>query len=140
MNGKFPTFNRRQFIGQSACAGLGMTGMLSTIGTLRLFNAALSAQMLPPLDDGKVMICLFLFGGNDANNLLIPKDASSHQAYAHDRGTLALSREDVLSLQWAGDDGREFGFHPAMVPLQPMFSASSAASSGVFRPGRTTRR
>ncbi len=70
-----------------------MTGVLSTLGTLRLFNATLSAQGVPAGDDDKSLVCLFLFGGNDANNLLIPRDAASYARYAADRGILALPRE-----------------------------------------------
>src|SRR5690606_15294801 len=120
--------NRRSFLGQSACAGLGLTGMLSTLGTLRLFNATLSAQGVPDGDnDSKAMICLFLYGGNDANNLLIPRDTSAYAAYERDRGILALPRENLLPLNWAGDDGREFGFHPAMAPLHSLFNAGKMA-------------
>jgi uncharacterized protein (DUF1501 family) len=114
--------SRRRFIGQSACAGLGLTGLLSTLGTLRLFNATLSAQGVPG-DDSKALICLFLFGGNDANNLLVPRDTNAYAAYQRDRGILALSRESLLPLTIPNGDGREFGFHPAMAPLQTLFNA-----------------
>lgn len=118
--------SRRQFLGQSACAGLGMTGMLSTIGTLRLFNAALG-QGLPLGDDNKTLICLFLFGGNDANNMLIPRELSAYNSYASTRGILALPRENLLPLNLPADDGREFGFHPAMAPLQTLFNQGNLA-------------
>lgn len=114
--------SRRTFLGQSACAGLGLTGALSTIGTLRLFNAALADGGLPMNNDFKALVCLFLYGGNDSNNTLVPRDLSAYQAYARDRGILALPREDLLPLNYAGDDGREFGFHPAMAPLQTLFN------------------
>ncbi|WFB35127.1 DUF1501 domain-containing protein [Kiritimatiellota bacterium B12222] len=119
-------FSRRQFLGQAACAGLKMTGVLSTIGTLRLFNAAV-AQELSGGDDYKSLICLFLYGGNDANNMLVPHDLSSYSSYQSDRGILALPREDLLSLGAPGDDGREFAFHPAMASLLPHFQSGKLA-------------
>lgn len=123
-----PSIGRRNFLGQAACAGLGMTGMLSTLGTLRLFNATLSAQGLPPAeDDGKSLICLFLFGGNDANNILIPRDLTAYNAYQRDRGILALERDSLLALNIPNDDGREFGFHPAMAALHPIFNSGKMA-------------
>ncbi|HMP71996.1 MAG TPA: hypothetical protein PKE55_01925, partial [Kiritimatiellia bacterium] len=73
MKTKPTPISRRTFIGQAACAGLGFTGALSTIGALRLFSATASAQGLPPGDDSKILICLFLYGGNDANNTLVPR-------------------------------------------------------------------
>ncbi len=118
--------SRRRFIGQSACAGLGLTGLLSTLGTLRLFNATLSAQNTP-VDDSKALICLFLFGGNDSNNLIVPRDPQAYAAYQRDRGILALPRESLLALNLPAGDGREFGFHPAFAPLQPLFNTGKLA-------------
>lgn len=115
------TISRRRFIGQAACAGFSLTGVLSTIGTLRLFNATASAQGLPG-DDSKILVCLFLYGGNDANNILVPRDPATHADYQRDRGILALPREDILPLTYPGGDGREFGLHPAMTPLQTLFN------------------
>ena len=87
------SMSRRRFIGQSACSGLGLSGLLSTLGTLRLFNATLSAQGGQPDDDSKILICLFLFGGNDSNNTLVPRDLPSYTAYQNDRGILALAHQ-----------------------------------------------
>ena len=112
--------SRREFIGQAACAGFSFAGLLSTIGTLRLFNATVSAQGLPS-DDSRILVCLFLYGGNDANNSLVPRDLAAYNDYARDRGILALPRESLLPLSLPDDDGREFGLHPAMAPLQSLF-------------------
>ncbi len=121
-----PRISRRRFIGQSACASLGMTGLLSTIGTLRLFNATVAAQS-GPVDDSKALVCLFLFGGNDGNNLLIPRELSAYNAYERDRGILALPRDTLLPLALPAGDGRDFGLHPAMAPLHPLFDAQRMA-------------
>ncbi|MCB1069517.1 MAG: DUF1501 domain-containing protein [Verrucomicrobia bacterium] len=118
--------SRRRFIGQTACAGFSLTGVLSTIGTLRLFNATASAQGLPG-DDSKILVCLFLYGGNDANNMLVPRDLTAYDAYARDRGILALPRDTLLPLNLPADDGREFGLHPAMAPLQSIFNSQNMA-------------
>ncbi len=119
--------SRRAFIGQAACSGLSFAGLLSTIGTLRLFNATVSAQGGPPLDDSKILVCLFLYGGNDANNMLVPREQSAYDEYARDRGILALPRTTLLPLNLPGDDGRDFGLHPAMSPLQTIFNQQKMA-------------
>lgn len=119
--------NRRRFLGQAACAGLKLTGAVSTIGTLRLFNAALAGEGLPMNGDFKALVCLFLYGGNDSNNTLVPRDLSAYNAYASDRGILALDRDQLLPLLLDNDDGREFGFHPAMAPLQQLFNNGNMA-------------
>jgi uncharacterized protein (DUF1501 family) len=118
---------RRQFLGQGACAGLGLAGLFSTMGTLRLFNSTLSAQSVPG-SDHKALVCLFLFGGNDGNNTLIPYDSAAYQSYAAARGILALPRTDLTRLPLAtGGDGREWALHPALSPLTSAFSAGRLA-------------
>lgn len=122
-----PPLTRRRFIGQTACAALGLTGIASTLGTLRLFNATLSAQGLPANNDFKALVCLFLHGGNDGNNVLIPRDTTGYAAYAHDRSILALPRENLLPLTLPVGDGRSLGFHPSLGPLQSLFNSGQLA-------------
>jgi len=128
MNQNSQGISRRQFVGQAACAGLGLSGVLSTLGTLRLFNATLSAQGVPgPDDDYRALVCLFLYGGNDGNNVLVPMDTTGYNAYARDRGILALPRESLRPLTFPEGDGREFGLHPSLGRLQGIFNAGNAA-------------
>lgn len=115
MNMTSPT--RRTFIRQAACAALTTTGILNTIFDLRRLSAA-------PLDtsDYKALICLFLFGGNDANNLIIPHDTSGYASYASARGILALPQSSLLPLTLQNGDGRDFAFHPNLPELQALFN------------------
>jgi uncharacterized protein (DUF1501 family) len=115
MNMTSPT--RRTFIRQAACAALTTTGILNTIFDLRRLSAA-------PLDtsDYKALICLFLFGGNDANNVIVPHDANGYASYAAARGVLAIPQASLLPLTLQNGDGRDFGFHPNMPELQALFN------------------
>ncbi|HEV2806749.1 MAG TPA: DUF1501 domain-containing protein [Chthoniobacterales bacterium] len=108
---------RRTFIRQAACAALTTTGILNTIFDLRRLSAA-------PLDasDYKALICLFLFGGNDANNVIVPHDANGYASYAAARGTLAIPQASLLPLTLQNGDGRDFGFHPNLAELQALFN------------------
>jgi uncharacterized protein (DUF1501 family) len=108
---------RRTFIRQAACAALTTTGILNTILDLRRLSAA-------PLDttDYKALICLFLYGGNDANNMLVPHDANGYASYATARGTLAIPQASLLPLTLANGDGRDFGLHPNLLELQALFN------------------
>src|SRR5213595_1788866 len=108
---------RRSFIRQTACAALTTTGILNTIFDLRRLSAA-------PLDasDYKALVCLFLFGGNDANNVIVPHDANGYASYAAARGTLAIPQASLLPLTLQNGDGRDFGFHPNLVELQGLFN------------------
>src|SRR5258708_2446831 len=136
MNPKNQAFdpNRRKFVG-ACCAAVGATGMLSTLAQLRLMGAVASADNGPVLSrtasaippDYKAMVCLFLAGGNDANNLLVPSDATGYAAYAAGRGALALPQAGLLGISPKTTDGYSYGFHPAMVEAQSMFKAGNLA-------------
>lgn len=111
---------RRRFIGQ-CCAAVGATGMLSTLAQLRLIGAVASpangptpprAGALPP--DYKALVCLFLSGGNDANNMVVPFDSAGYAGYAASRGTLALPRAQLLGLAPRTGDGREWALHSSL--------------------------
>jgi len=117
-----PGITRRTFLGQ-CCSAVGYVGMLSTLAQLRAIGAAAP----PPAQDYRALVCLFLAGGNDANNLLVPTDAAAYAAYAKARGALALPRDPLLKLPVGLPDGRAFGFHPATADLHQLYTAGHAA-------------
>ena len=90
--------SRRHFIRQAACAAVGTTSIASTVWNLRAINAA-TAQAINSTSDFRALVCLFLYGGNDANNMVVPIDNTTYAAYATARGPLAPScarRELIL--------------------------------------------
>lgn len=97
--------------------------MLSALAQLRLIGAA--AQ--PAGSDYKALVCLFLAGGNDANNLIVPSDPAGYAAYAAARGTLALPSTGLLGLTPATSDGRTWGLHPALPELRDLFTSGHLA-------------
>src|SRR5882757_5717033 len=115
--------SRRRFIRQAACAALGTAALTSAIRDLRFMNAAV-AQSLP--SDYKALVCIFLSGGNDSNNLIIPTIPSEYADYN-------AIRTDVLALPLSGapnvilpiaplnTDGHEYGLHPACPELATLF-------------------
>lgn len=109
---------RRTFIRQAACAALTTSGLLNTIFDLRRLSAATIADS----GDYKAIVCLFLFGGNDANNVIVPNDASGYASYAAARGILALPQNTLLPLTLQNGDGRQFAFHQNLVELQSLFN------------------
>src|SRR5882672_6607030 len=64
-------------------------GMLAGLGGLKLAKA----QGVP---DYKALVCLFMFGGNDGHNLIVPQTQAQYTAYANARGGLALSGPSQL--------------------------------------------
>jgi len=107
---------RRTFIRQAACAALGTSGLLSTIWDLRKLSAATATT------DYKALVCLFLYGGNDANNVLIPNDLGAYNTYANARGNLAIPRQNLLPVNISVGDGRKYGFHPSLPELANLFN------------------
>src|SRR5258707_4356434 len=71
---------RRDFIRISA----------ATVGTLALRPFGLLPALAQSGPDYRALVCVFLFGGNDSNNMVIPMDDASYGAYKTLRGTLAL--------------------------------------------------
>src|SRR5690606_20399179 len=115
---------RRDFFRQAACAALGTVALTSTIRDLRFINAALGQAA--PVNDYKALVCIFLNGGNDSNNLVIPR-GSEYANYAAIRQNLAIPQSAILPITAQGGDGREYGFHPSCVELQTLFAEGKLA-------------
>jgi uncharacterized protein (DUF1501 family) len=75
--------NRRDFLVQSAAASIGATSLVNTLAQLKLVGAA-AAQSGG--SDYKALVCIFLNGGTDTNNLLIPLAGSARAQYETGRG------------------------------------------------------
>ncbi len=120
--------SRRAFLRRSACAALGATGLVSQLATLRLLLAASSASaQSTDGNDYKALVCVFLYGGNDANNVIVPRDTSAYAAYAQARQNLAIPNAQLLPITPAAGDGRTFGLHPSLPELQGLFAANRLA-------------
>jgi uncharacterized protein (DUF1501 family) len=114
---------RRSFIRQAACAALGASGLVSTIWDLR----KLCAATLSDATDYKALVCVFLYGGNDANNVIIPHDDAGYASYAAARGVLAIPQLSLLPITFLDGDTRDFGFHPKLPELQSLFNQGKLA-------------
>jgi uncharacterized protein (DUF1501 family) len=90
---------------------------ISTIGAAAAFGqAGLITAQAAPATDYKALVCIFMFGGNDANNMLIPADNATYNTYKAIRGNLAINQASLVPLV-----GTNFGLHPAMAPIQKLF-------------------
>lgn len=114
---------RRTFIRQAACAALGTAGLLNQLFELRKLTAATT-----DLSDYKALVCLFLFGGNDSNNCIIPNDTAGYANYSAARGVIALPQSSLLPLTIQNGDGRQFAFHPSMTEMQSLFNSGKLAT------------
>src|SRR6059058_4573460 len=108
---------RRDFLRRAACAAVGTAAMTSAIRDLRFMNAAVAQSNI---SDYKALVCIFLAGGNDSNNMIVPTVSSEYDNYASIRtNVLALPSETLLRLKSPGvgapdytdPAGHSFGVH-----------------------------
>lgn len=106
------TQSRRKFFRDSGC-GLGAAALLASVEQFSLINAF--AQQPNVAGDYKALVCIFLYGGNDGNNMVVPLD-SEYNAYAAVRNgpQLAIPQSVLLPINPPG--GRPFGLHPNLSP------------------------
>jgi uncharacterized protein (DUF1501 family) len=100
---------------------VGMTSLASTAFDLRRIAAASTCPTF------KALVCVFLYGGNDSSNTVIPSGAD-YAAYAAQRGILALPSGSLLPIApQAGAGGRQWSLHPALPNLRSLFEQGRAA-------------
>jgi uncharacterized protein (DUF1501 family) len=118
--------SRRGFLKQLNCAAVGSSAILNTLLNLKLANTV--AAQSGPLDN-KALVCLFLSGGCDSFNLLVPTDNTRYGTYSITRGAsgsdggLALSQGALRALSAPAND---YGLHPSCANLQAMANGTGA--------------
>lgn len=75
--------------------------------------------------DYKAAVCIFLNGGCDSNNLIVPLDRAGYASYASGRRALALGQASLLPI--TPRSGGAYGLHPAMPELQTLFNTGRLA-------------
>ena len=113
--------NRRGFLKRSAA--LGAAGLA---GNLDLLSLAAQAQAL---SDYKALVCVFLFGGVDGNNVIVPLDTAGYAQYAAVRGAssgIALAQGELLPIEPVGS-AVPYGLHPSLPEVQALFGQGRAA-------------
>lgn len=101
-------------------------GLLNTILALRSLNAQ-TIDGLPADAPYKALVCVFHYGGNDSNNMVIPREASAHQAYLANRTVIGLPQSGILPLNSLNDNGMELGLHGSMTGCQSLYNEGKLA-------------
>ena len=111
--------NRRDFLKTSGAAavfaatpGLAYSQLVGTAG---------------PFDDYRALVCVFLFGGNDSFNMLVPNTPAEYDAYARSRQNLAIAQTDLLPIAPVSTPTPDFGLHPSMSGIHSLFNSGEAA-------------
>ncbi|HSY57954.1 MAG TPA: DUF1501 domain-containing protein [Terriglobales bacterium] len=116
-------FTRRDFVRIGCCTAASF-GMTAALGRLNLIHALAGA---PPASGYRALVCIFLFGGNDSNNMIIPNDANGYANYANIRSNLALPQNMLLPIV-AKTGNVPYGLHPQLPGIQGLFNSGQLAA------------
>ena len=105
---------RRRWLQASGLAG-------GTLGAGALANLLLAPRPVYAANY-KALVCVFLYGGNDGLNMIVPTDTSRHTQYRNVRQALAIPQASLVPLA-----GSNYGLHPAMAALKPAWDEGRLA-------------
>jgi len=121
---------RRAFLRQVAALGsLGLAARLDALQAIASAAAATGTSSAPAANGYKALVCVFMFGGNDGNNTVVPLDTAGYAAYAAARPAnsgIQLTQAQLLPIQPA-NAGTPYGLHPALTELQGLFGKRKLA-------------
>lgn len=109
-------FTRRGFIRIGA----------ATVGSLALRPFGQLPAMAQSGPGYRALVCVFLFGGNDSNNSVIPMDDASYQAYQSLRARLALTGSDLTATVTSAA-GAPYAFHAKLAEVASLFTSKELA-------------
>ena len=121
----------RAAAGLAVASGRGLQRFSAPFATSLAGMAALAAQGSHAADTSgpyKALVCLFMNGGNDSHNWVVPTDVSGYAEYAAVRRELAWPADKLLPISTNGQaSGRSFGMPQELAPLQKWYEAGKAA-------------
>jgi uncharacterized protein (DUF1501 family) len=115
---------RRQFLGQASCAAVSSIPILSTLFNLQMAERA-AAVTAPANGEYRALVCLFLSGGNDSFNMLVPREPAAYTDYTTSRSNLALAPEDLIDIHPIGLP--DFAVHGEMPGIASLFADGKAS-------------
>jgi hypothetical protein len=128
--------SRRDFLCQSAASAAGAVAM----GVLPQFGMLNSALAQSTVSGYKALVCLYMSGGNDSFNMLIPTNPARHAEYVTARGGIFTGNAAALGIPRIGGltpagslpaalplAGVEFGLNPACTGMQNLYNQGRLA-------------
>ena len=116
--------SRRRFLGQLNCAAISSLPVLNTLLNLRMAGSAAAAAT--PTGH-RALVCLFLSGGSDTFNILVPRGDAEYAEYSTVRGGIALPQRSLLPITPVVSPGLQLGLHPQLPGIQSLFESGKAA-------------
>lgn len=118
---------RRAFLRRAALTGAAGAAAPWALQLSLMGEAA--AATLP--GDYKALVCVFLYGGNDQGNTLVPVDPLNHATYEGVRTSIATPREQLLATALTPAQplpgGLQYALAPQLAPLLPLWQAGKLA-------------
>jgi len=114
--------SRRNFIKQASLAALGLSAPASAMVQFKALNAMMSAAAPPAYGNYKALVFVFLHGGNDSFNMLMPRSNTEYNHYSDTRTNLAISQNDMLSI----NSGNQ-GLHPSLTDVKQIYEGGDLA-------------
>jgi uncharacterized protein (DUF1501 family) len=112
------SFTRREFL-KSCGRGMSAATMLTALSYAARENAFAQGP------DYKALVCIFLEGGNDGWNTMVPLDQAAYNTYAAGRQGLALPQGSLLPVTVPG--AGNFGFHPSLTNIRNLWNQGRVA-------------
>ncbi|MBL8222468.1 MAG: DUF1501 domain-containing protein, partial [Bryobacterales bacterium] len=110
--------SRRNFL-RFGCCSVSTLTVASQFSRLGMINALAQSTT-----DYKALVCIFMFGGNDSNNTVLPY-SSQYPQYAAVRGSLAIPQAQIL--QCPTGSGAVYGLHPSFASVHPLWAQKRLA-------------
>ncbi|KQW42226.1 MULTISPECIES: DUF1501 domain-containing protein [unclassified Roseateles] len=121
---RLPQLQRREFLRRASAFGIAGTAAPWALSLAGIGEAA--AATTP--GDYKALVCVFLYGGNDYGNTLVPFDAASHAAYAGIRQALTLPRDTLAATALSEVvGGRQMALAPQLGKLKGLWDSAKLA-------------
>jgi uncharacterized protein (DUF1501 family) len=111
--------SRREFLKDTlrSVTALGAVGGMAKFGEMNALATGSNYQAL---------VCVFLLGGNDGHNTVIPITTAqqNYSQYQQYRGGLAIPQSSLLPIANGSDT---YGLHPSLVEIQGLYNQGNAA-------------
>jgi len=118
--------NKRDFIKSILGSSVGISSASAALSSMSLMNSAL-AQTSNRFNDYKALVCIFLHGGNDSFNMLIPSDELDYQRYQNVRQNLAIAQSDLINITPSSATPYNLAMPNFMTSMQQLFNQGDLA-------------
>jgi len=124
-------YSRRDFLRRTGCTAASVAAIATGLDRLGMVN------VLAAPTDYRALVCVFMSGGNDSHNMIVPLEASgpfAYSGYQAVRGAsgLAIAPASLLPIQVPAFGNAQFGLHPSFAPA----TATSPSLQGIWSLGK----